>query len=207
MAAIRGLDGVGGIESVLLVDNNSNPRFDGTKEVAELLSALPNATYSYETVPGLTAARCRAIRDSASDVVVFFDDDNEPAPNYLTVLADFFKRYPNVGVWGPGTVNVEYLDETPDEIRRRPELFQQARRPFGFACIDGYFGEVTPLGTGFAVRRSVLARYERLVADGTLCLSDRQGRSLSSGGDVQISGKRQRWDWPVGSYLSSYLAI
>jgi hypothetical protein len=140
----------------------------------------------FEAKPGLTAARCRAIRESASDVLIFFDDDNEPAADYLTVLEGYFGRYPNVGVWGPGTVKVEFLDETPAEIRRRPELFQEAKRSFGFACIEGYFGEVSPLGTGFAVRRSVLVTYEHLVAEGVLCLTDRQGRSLSSGGDVQI---------------------
>jgi glycosyltransferase involved in cell wall biosynthesis len=186
LAAIGQLNGVAEIESVLLVDNNSKPRLDGDKEVVDFLCALPNARYLYESVPGLTAARCRAIRESNANVVVFFDDDNEPASNYLMVLEGYFRRYPNVGIWGPGTVNVEYLDETPEEIRQRPELFQQAKRAFGYACIAGYFGEVTPLGTGFAVRREVLQQYERLVSDGTLCLTDRQGKSLSSGGDVQI---------------------
>jgi glycosyltransferase involved in cell wall biosynthesis len=186
LTAISNLDGLGTVASVMLVDNNSKPRLDGDKEVVEFLSALPNSRYLYESVPGLTAARCRAINESSANVVIFFDDDNEPASNYLKVLQDYFCRYPNVGVWGPGTVNVEFLDETPEEIRRRPDLFQQAKRAFGYACIGGYFGEVTPLGTGFAVRREVLQQYERLVGDGTLCLTDRLGRSLSSGGDVQI---------------------
>jgi glycosyltransferase involved in cell wall biosynthesis len=184
--AIRELDCITYAEAIILVDNNSEPRLATDADVMEFLCALPNARYLYESVPGLTAARCRAIRESSADIVVFFDDDNEPASNYLMVLEDYFRRYPNVGISGPGTVNVEYLDETPEEIRRRPELFQQANRAFGYACIAGYFGEVTPFGTGFAVRREVLRQYERLVGDGTLCLTDRQGRSLSSGGDVQI---------------------
>jgi glycosyltransferase involved in cell wall biosynthesis len=186
LKAIRRLDGIADVESILLVDNNSKPRLDEDAEVVAFIESLPRARYVFEAKPGLTAARCRAIRESASDVLVYFDDDNEPAANYLTVLDEYFCRYPNVGVWGPGTVKVEFLDETPEEIRRRPELFQDAIRAFGFACIDGYYGQVTPLGTGFAVRRNVLVRYDSLVTDGTLCLTDRQGRSLSSGGDVQI---------------------
>ncbi len=186
MSAIRRLVGLSEVDSVMLVDNNSNPRLDGDAEVASFLSEVVGTRYLYETVPGLTAARCRAIRESKADVIVFFDDDNEPAADYLTVLRDHFLRYPNVGVWGPGTVKVDFLDETPEEIRSRPELFQEAKRKFGFACIDGYYGEVSPLGTGFAVRRSVLAKYEQLVTEGVLCLTDRQGKSLSSGGDVQI---------------------
>lgn len=186
LKAIRRLDGIADVESILLVDNNSKPRLDEDVEVVAFIENLPRARYVFEAKPGLTAARCRAIRESASDALIFFDDDNEPAANYLTVLEGYFGRYPNVGVWGPGRVKVEFLDETPEDIRRRPELFQEAKRSFGFACIDGYFGEVSPLGTGFAVRRSVLVTYEQLVAEGVLCLTDRQGRSLSSGGDVQI---------------------
>jgi glycosyltransferase involved in cell wall biosynthesis len=186
LKAIRRLDGIADVESILLVDNNSKPRLDEDAEVVAFIKSLPRARYVFEAKPGLTAARCRAIRESASDALIFFDDDNEPAADYLTVLEGYFRRYPNVGVWGPGTVKVEFLDETPEEIRRRPELFQEAKRKFGFACIEGYFGEVSPLGTGFAVRQSVLVTYEHLVAEGVLCLTDRQGRSLSSGGDVQI---------------------
>ncbi len=186
LRAVRSLDGIADVDSILLVDNNSEPRLNEDAEVLAFVESLPRARYLFETKPGLTAVRCRAIRESISDVLVFFDDDNEPAADYLTVLDGYFRRYPNVGVWGPGTVKVEFLDETPEEIRRRPDLFQEANRAFGFACIDGYYGEVTPLGTGFAVRRNVLLNYHLLVANGTLCLTDRQGRSLSSGGDVQI---------------------
>jgi glycosyltransferase involved in cell wall biosynthesis len=186
LKAIRRLDRIDDVDSIMLVDNNSTPRLDKDAEVVALVESLPRARYVFEAKPGLTAARCRAIRETNSEVVVFFDDDNEPAADYLAVLEGYFLRYPNVGAWGPGTVKVEFLDETPEEIRRRPELFQDSKRNFGFACIDGYYGEVTPLGTGFSVRREVLVRYERLVTDGTLCLTDRKGRSLSSGGDVQI---------------------
>jgi glycosyltransferase involved in cell wall biosynthesis len=186
LSAVVSICRVSHVERVLVVDNSSPRSVSKLPFVAEFLRQVKCASCFVEPSRGLTAARCRAVRESSADIVVFFDDDNEPAANYLMVLEDYFSRYPNVGIWGPGTVNVEYLDETPEEIRRRPELFQQAKRAFGYACIAGYYGEVTPLGTGFAVRREVLQQYERLVGDGTLWLTDRQGKSLSSGGDVQI---------------------
>lgn len=198
LSAVRKLSGVSELKEVVLVDNNSQPRLDQWHEVSEFLSQLSGAKYCYETEPGLSAARCRAIRETSASVVVFFDDDNEPDANYLSVLSEQFQKYPNVAAWGPGTIEVEFIDETAKEIRNRPDIFQARSERDGFACIPGYYGDVTPMGTGFAVRRDVLSHYERLITAGVLNLTGRNGKSMSSGEDAQIVWEATKLGYATG---------
>jgi glycosyltransferase involved in cell wall biosynthesis len=198
LTAVRNLSGVSELEEIVLVDNNSQPRLDQWPEVSEFISQLSGARYCYEAEPGLSAARCRAIRETAADVIVFFDDDNEPESDYLRVLSGRFEKYPSVAVWGPGTIDVEFIDETADEIRCRKDIFQARRERDGFACIPGYYGDITPMGTGFAVRREVLRHYERLVTSGVLNLTGRNGKSMSSGEDTQIVWEAMKLGYATG---------
>ena len=64
---------------LLLVDNAS----DEPLATAWPLSWHPNARHVREDELGLTPARLRGIRESRGDVLVYIDDDNVPAPDYL----------------------------------------------------------------------------------------------------------------------------
>jgi glycosyltransferase involved in cell wall biosynthesis len=186
LASIKKLDFVDTAERITIIDNNSDPHLLNTEEVQNFLSEQSNAECIREEKPGLTAARCRAIKETSSDVLVFFDDDNEPASNYLTILLDAFNSYPGIGAWGPGIIKVEFLDKTPAEIRKRPDIFQEQSKRFGYVCSPGSWNEYCPFGTGFAVRRSVLSAYASAVESGRLQTTDRIGKSLASAGDVEI---------------------
>jgi hypothetical protein len=186
LAAIINQSEVKSLESVLLIDNNCEIALEGMECVQRFLNEIPVSKCIVEKKPGLTAARCRAINETASDVLVFFDDDNEPFVDYLTVLRKYFRQYPEVGVWGPGNINVVFLDPVSSDVSRRADVFQASNRRFGFACIPGYVGEATPCGTGFAIRRPIVSHYFELVSNGSLSVTDRQGKMLTSGGDMQI---------------------
>src|SRR5262245_13064210 len=63
---------------VLVVDNAS--RGPETRELADAW----NARYVCEERPGLDRARNRALRESASPIVAFTDDDARPEPGWLS---------------------------------------------------------------------------------------------------------------------------
>lgn len=58
--------------------------------------------YEHEPVPGISAARNRALRSSSgSDLLVFIDDDERPSDRWLPELLTTFDRYQPSAVVGP----------------------------------------------------------------------------------------------------------
>jgi glycosyltransferase involved in cell wall biosynthesis len=171
---------------VIIVDNNSLPPLTFYPEVQNFLDKVQNIQYIIEAKQGLTAARCAAIQATSAPIIVFFDDDNEPAPDYLKVLSEYFEKYPNVGIWGPGQIEVEYIDPVNSWFLENREKFQQRKRPFAYVCEPANWGQYYPNGTGFAVRREILNNYLEGVEKERLQVTGRKGKQLSSAEDVQI---------------------
>lgn len=90
LIAITLLEHIDEVSSILIVDNCSLPPLSSLAFVQEFLTAFPQARCISEATPGQTAARCRAIFETSSDIVVYFDDDNEPSRDCLWVLDDGF---------------------------------------------------------------------------------------------------------------------
>lgn len=104
---------------LVLVDNASR---DAT--LAELQSrsrALPcPVTVVEEKQPGLMYARCAGVTAAQGDFAVFFDDDNEPAPNFLSQLRALISRFPTAVVFTGNAV-------LPAEYEVNPELIDALR--------------------------------------------------------------------------------
>jgi hypothetical protein len=130
----------------------------------------------------------RGVSETTGEVIVFFDDDNEPAANYLREVVDFFSKHPEVAVVGPGNVDVEFLGVVPSWIAAScRHCFQERHGDFAeYACVRAPWHPVFPAGTGQSVRREVMERYAARVAEGSCTATDRKGDSLTSGGDGQI---------------------
>lgn len=171
---------------VIIVDNNSSPPLNSYSEIQDFLCEAPNSQCITETKQGLTAARCAAIKATLAPIVVFFDDDNEPAPDYLEILSQYFEKYPNVGIWGPGHIEVEYMDSVDPWFLDNKQKFQQRKQPFAYVCEPASWGQYYPNGTGFAVRREIFNKYLEGVKNKRLQVTGRKGNQLSSGEDVQI---------------------
>ena len=150
----RALDAVAAAASnrpVLVVDNC--PSSSATLDVAR---AWPQVRYVREDTPGLDAARNRALREAATDVVAFTDDDATPEPAWLDALLRNFDHPLVAAVTG---LTLPFELETPAQ-----EWFERFT-PFG----RGYFRHVfDPMhcnphaagrvgaGANMALRRSVL---------------------------------------------------
>lgn len=81
---------------LLLVDNASS---DPVASHCDL-SWHPHARHIREDELGLAAARLRGIREAAGDLLVFVDDDNLLAENYLQLALEIGAKLPHIGVWG-----------------------------------------------------------------------------------------------------------
>lgn len=96
------------INTVIIVDNGSSPKLDNN-----LLSCFKQtdiaARIVFESTQGIINARIRAINESTSDWLLFVDDDNELALDYVEQGIAFFKSNPDVGCFGGKLLLPEHL--------------------------------------------------------------------------------------------------
>jgi hypothetical protein len=172
----------------VIVDNRSSAPLQDMRCVQEFLRENPTARVVREESQGLTFARLAGFRATSGDMVVVFDDDNVPAPSYLRVVKDLMQRYPFVGVWGPGNVDVELLDPVPARLQHRVKAHhgQKTNHSVQYGSVPEAWFPFYPIGMGQIIRRVVADNYRRAVESGRLSATDRRGTSLASAGDNQI---------------------
>lgn len=171
---------------VTIVNNASEPGF--TAHFNQL--ALSNAQMQVISEPraGLSFARKTGIERTFGDLIIFFDDDNIPQPDYVETAVGFMRTHEGVGILGPGHVEVFLENEsntwTTTDNEDVNRLFQGKRTNALELVLGRNFQAGFPEGTGMCIRRSVAsdyaARVDKLVTTG------RKGASLTSGEDFQI---------------------
>ncbi|WP_316816891.1 glycosyltransferase [Pedobacter nyackensis] len=172
---------------VILVDNNSTEPIKDSLMVKELLGNMNNLRLINELKQGLTSARLAGIKDAKGEVIVFFDDDNEPEVNYLQELHRLNQKHKHIAVWGPGNIWVDFVDGIDEDIEEYARgVFQERHNEHVAYANTREWQNCYPFGTGMCVKATYLKNYVELVNGGKLTLSDRKGNQLSSGGDVQI---------------------
>lgn len=171
---------------LVLVDNASReplaPKVD--------LSWHPHGRVVRNEVPeaeaSLVGARTRGMDESTGEVLVFVDDDNVLAPDYLAETLRIAAAFPLLGAWG-GQIVLSY--ENP-ALRLPPELesllcFRVLEHPLWSNVQDHY--ESTPWGAGMCLRRNVADRYRRrLVEEPDRARLDPCGREMRFGGDTDL---------------------
>jgi glycosyltransferase involved in cell wall biosynthesis len=169
--------------ALVIVDNASSNGVCGTLDLAW----HPNARVVREDRIGLTMARLRGISESVQELIVFVDDDNVLAPDYLSKLLELVDRYPLLGVIGAGRIEPEF-EETPDAALE-PYLPMLALRSVeGTHWSNDPGDQLIPWGAGMLVRRAVALRYKELILSDPLKQGlDRSGKALNSCGDDEFS--------------------
>jgi glycosyltransferase involved in cell wall biosynthesis len=169
---------------LLLIDNaNETP-------LAERwgLSWHPRARHCREDELGLTPARLRGIRETCSDVLVYVDDDNVLAPNYLRAARTVLMEHSHLGVIGAGIIKLELAAEPPPELvpymghltSRRVSRALWSTNTEDWTCV--------PWGAGLCVRRQVADSYQQLVKRINVTeIVDRRGGQLFGDGDLAFS--------------------
>lgn len=186
--AVRALSGGSPTFEVILVDNNSTHPIEDLPYVKDFLNSCSIALLIKELKQGLNYARLAGVRASKGKYIVFFDDDNEPDPDYLVRLRYLHLTYPSIAAWGPGRVSVDFIDgliSNELEVYAR-EAFQERFEKETIYAQESSWQSCYPYGTGLCLNRHVVEGYEELTKSGRFNILDRTGNQLTSGGDVQM---------------------
>jgi len=167
----------------LLVDNASKEPLAGKWD----LSWHPQGRHVREETLGLTPARLRGIAEARAPLLVFVDDDNLLAPDYLERAIEISEAFPFLGVWG-GRVEPQYDQPPPEWARPYVGMLalRDVPRDVWSNLANNY--ETCPVGAGMVVRSAVARHYatQSRQAPGRVALG-RTGSKLTSGEDADIA--------------------
>lgn len=178
----------GGCELVV-VDNASEP--------AILPSDMGAGDFPFparivrESELGLSAARRRGANEARGGVVVFVDDDNFLAPDFLRATERFFEAHPRAGAVGGivAPLGEKPLPEWFDAVAAHLAIRNLGAEP---KCLS-QTGWGVPVGAGLALRKDALLQ----ALSEPMLLADRKGRRLSSGGDSELCFRIRVLGWEI----------
>ncbi|WP_212000247.1 glycosyltransferase [Chitinophaga sp. HK235] len=172
---------------VLLVDNNSTIPLSSLSFIKDFLQHIPNLQLLLVKEQGVGHARIAAIEAARGEHIVYIDYNNEPDSNYLQELTSLYKKYPQVAAWGPGQVQVDFIDGIESNIEHYARLaFQQRKETtVTFSAVPAW-QSCYPFGTGLCTKTFLLKEYVQHARKGTFTLPGRKGNQLSSGEGTQM---------------------
>jgi glycosyltransferase involved in cell wall biosynthesis len=180
---------------LLIIDNNSNPA------VAINLDWHPNHKIIKEPKPGLTNARLKGFGEAAGNLIVLVDDDNVLDKEYLKNTISILTSNEKLGAIGGKSIPA-FEVSPPDWLS---EFYGNlALRDLGNDVIisdcQNDYPAAAPIGAGMAIRHEALATYINKITTGQNNISDRIGKSLSSGGDNDLILEILKSGWQVGYF-------
>lgn len=162
---------------VLVIDNAST---DATADIVEahiLNGSLPGLRCVFEPQQGLTAARLRGVRETTAPWIAFVDDDNFLLPTWLEEIGRAIRRHDAAGGFG-GRIILDWEVQPPAYLKEFGFCFAE-QNPGDEDCVVDNLA-----GAGMVLRRSALVEsgwFDRPL------VADRVGKSLVSGGDVEMA--------------------
>jgi glycosyltransferase involved in cell wall biosynthesis len=153
-----------------------------------------------EERPGLSYARHAGISISSREYFCFVDDDNHLCPDYLAEALEIMETHGDIGVLGG--LGLPVTDgNVPAWIWKGWQSHAVGPQGANEGYVDNGRGFV--YGAGMVVRRKA---WDELADAGfESVLSDRSGKALSSGGDVEMCFALRILDWKI--YYSPRLSF
>jgi glycosyltransferase involved in cell wall biosynthesis len=186
----------------LLIDNAS------TQPVASEtdLAWHPRARLIHEESLGLTHARLRGIREAKGDFLIFVDDDNVLAEDFLAQAEKIAQQRTDIGAWS-GQCFPEFEATPPAWTRRYWGMLVAREFDRDVWSNLPHLAETMPCGAGLCVRRCVAEHYLALHERGRRnTLLDRRGKSLMSAGDNDLAACACELGLSMGLYHKLKLA-
>lgn len=166
---------------LIVVDNASSQPLD-----AAVATWHPHARVCAEPRRGLPSARLRGLAEAGGELIVFVDDDNVLAPDYLATAARIAAAEPELGAFG-GQIHGEF--ERPPKPWFAARLDRLAIREFSAPAQSRQPDPaVAPCGAGLCVRTAVGRRYREIAqSDPRRLALGRSGRQLAAGDDLDLA--------------------
>jgi hypothetical protein len=140
---------------LLLVDNASQTTLSTTTD----LSWHPSGRVVAEPELGLTSARLCGITEARGEILVFVDDDNVLASDYLQRALSLAERHPKIAVWGCGSYTPEWEQQPPIEFAPYLAYLAVHVAPRDYWSRKAYDYAAMPAGAGLCVRIDVARHY------------------------------------------------
>jgi glycosyltransferase involved in cell wall biosynthesis len=167
----------------LLIDNASRAPLSSTWDI----SWHPNGRHIVEGELGLASARRRAMKEAASDVLIFVDDDNIVGPDYIARVIEIKRDWPLLGVWGSGSIIPEF-ESAPGKTVQPLVQYLALREVSAIKWSNvATCNEATPWGAGLCIRSNVAAAYKKFCEQSSIQITGRRGNILLSGEDVEMA--------------------
>jgi glycosyltransferase involved in cell wall biosynthesis len=182
---------------LLVIDNHSDEPLAGRLD----LSWHSNGRIVREDNPGLTPARLCGIRESDGGLLIFVDDDNVLAPDYLASAVDLFEKRPDLGM-ASGCLLPEYEAAPPAWFQGEYESWLAVRRLKKSVWSSFSDSQSEPAGAGLCLRRSIAQAYlDDAQGNHFQLLLGRRGKSLLSGEDVALSKIAIAHGYSIGQFV------
>jgi glycosyltransferase involved in cell wall biosynthesis len=167
---------------LILVDNASSTPVAGHFD----LSWHPQGRHFREEEAGLAAARLCGMRNSSGRILIFVDDDNVLAGNYLAEAIRISGEFPFLGAWGSGAISLDFEAEPRGHLQPfLPWLgLRQTDAPVWSNSVR--CEEATPIGAGLCLLRQVGEDYSDFYKRSAIQISGRNGSSLGAHEDFEI---------------------
>jgi glycosyltransferase involved in cell wall biosynthesis len=167
--------------SLLIIDNASKQPLAQTLD----LSWHPDARIVREDKLGTAHARYRSMLEfeaTAAELILYVDDDNILAPDYLKTGLALATQWPQLACWG-GQLIARYEESPPSWLENYKKLLAifPLEKPMWANCVHSY--DVVPPTAGCFIRRPVWQKYLSLVAENPKRLT------LGAQGNIQIRGE------------------
>jgi len=197
LAALRAQTLPVGDWELLLVDNASHEPL--TLAGCDL-SWHPCVRLVREEELGVSAARLRGMREATSEILVFVDDDNVLAADYLAEALRIGREWPILGAWGSGQTAPEFEVDPPPHLLQFMDMLalRDVKSPRWSNVIPA--AGALPWGAGQCVRQSVARAYGECVLGPGIRIMGRRGQTLSSAEDVEIDFVACRMGFGVGIF-------
>lgn len=151
------------------------------------LSWHPHGRCVVEPSLGLTHARVRGSLETTAPIIVFVDDDNVLATDYLEKALEIGAKYPFLGAWGGSIVGV-YEMPPPDYVLRYSHMLAIRNVPRDYWSNTREDFHAVPCGAGMCIRREVVDAWLQDLATRPDGLNlDRVGSRLGSCGDSHLA--------------------
>lgn len=166
---------------IILVDNDSSDRtaqFAKQFWHASGLVAVPLVSIT-EKRPGLSYAREAGIEAAQYEFIIFCDDDNWLAENYIEKAYEIISADSKIGILGGFN--------SPVSDSNFPNWFLEMQNAYACgpqAATDGEVDRQFITGAGMVIRKELLSTLKAIGFKSQL--TDRKGKELSSGGDSEL---------------------